>query len=175
MTSEILISEEKFRQIEIEMLPRKMPKCFAWLVMFSLVIILLILSQTQTSTSASIQNAIETVKKSIQSKVLETKLNIHRKLPLLPDKSDIFTDFCNASMAFKARPYKPDLPILYIVTPTYTRREQVVEMVRMSHTLLHGLFHLHASPFSVSINSSNSVFFLHNFGNCLAKIISFFV
>ena len=87
-----------------------------------------------------------------QSKVLETKLNIHRKLPLLPDKSDIFTDFCNASMAFKARPYKPDLPILYIVTPTYTRREQVVEMVRMSHTLLHGLFHLHASPFSVSIN-----------------------
>jgi len=114
-----------------------MPKCFAWLVMFSLVIILLILSQTQTSTSASIQNAIETVKKSIQSKVLETKLNIHRKLPLLPDKSDIFIDFCNASMAFKARPYKPDLPILYIVTPTYTRREQVVEMVRMSHTLLH--------------------------------------
>lgn len=114
-----------------------MPKCFAWLIMLSLFLLLLILSQTQTSTSAVIQTTIKNMKSSIQSKVLETKLNIHRKLPLLPDKSEIFTDFCNASLEYKARPYRPDLPILYIITPTYTRREQVVEMVRMSHTLLH--------------------------------------
>ena len=128
----------KFCEISfIGMLPRKVPKCFAWLIMLSLFLILLILSQSQTSTSASISNTISNIKNSIQSKVLETKLNIHRKLPLLPEKSDIFTDFCNASLAFKIRPYRPELPILYIITPTYTRREQVVEMVRMSHTLLH--------------------------------------
>ena len=108
--------------------------------MLSLFLILLILS-TQTSsfkTSTTIHTTLEYVKNTIQSKILETKLNIHRKLPLIPDEDQIHISFCNASLAFsQAKPFQQGLPILYIITPTYTRREQVVEMVRMSHTLLH--------------------------------------
>ncbi len=102
--------------------------------MFSIFIILVILSQTQSLNPTTIMTQIHD---SIQSKILEAKLNIKRKLPLIPPEDKIHIAFCNASLQFKARPFVPQKPILYIITPTYTRREQVVEMVRMSHTLLH--------------------------------------
>ena len=50
---------------------------------------------------------------------------------------EIKRGFCSSSLKFEARPYNPALPILYIVTPTYTRREQIIELTRLSHTLLH--------------------------------------
>ena len=117
---------------------RRLPLMFAWLVMASLVLILFILSQTQYSAIGMAVTAIKNeVTNSLKNSYFETLLNIHRKLPLLPPADQIHISFCNSSMDFKARPYQPHKPLLYIVTPTYTRREQVVEMVRMSHTLLH--------------------------------------
>ena len=106
--------------------------------MASLVLILFILSQTQNvAIGQTIQNIKNEVTNTLKNSYITTLLNIHRKLPLIPPKDQIHISFCNQSMDFKARPFEPQKPILYIVTPTYTRREQVVEMVRMSHTLLH--------------------------------------
>ena len=119
------------------MFPKRLPLCLAWLVMFSIFFILVILSQTHSLTTSTLISSINNLKSNVESKILETKLNIKRKLPLVPPSNQIQTGFCNSSLNFKARPYNPEHPILYIITPTYTRREQVVEMVRMSHTLLH--------------------------------------
>lgn len=116
---------------------RKLPICLAWIMLLSIFLLLVLLSQTQSMSTTTILTTLQHAKDSIESKLLETKLNIKRKLPLIPDESDIHIGMCNVTLDFKARPYVPNLPILYIITPTYTRREQVVEMVRMSHTLLH--------------------------------------
>lgn len=38
---------------------------------------------------------------------------------------------------FQQEPQADKLPMLYIVTPTYRRSEQIPELTRMSHTLMH--------------------------------------
>lgn len=59
--------------------------------------------------------------------------------PLYPKESQVFTDVCKDSMA--ATDIQPRLdqgvPVIYFITPTYTRREQVAELTRLSQTLLH--------------------------------------
>ena len=55
-----------------------------------------------------------------------------------PKESDVYTETCRES--FTARGLGPDLdqelPVIYFVTPTYPRREQVAELTRLSQTLL---------------------------------------
>ena len=68
---------------------------------------------------------------------LETLTKIKRKHPLYPPKSAIKIKSCESSLDFQARPFVAGKPVLYIITPTYSRREQYVEMLRLSHTLLH--------------------------------------
>jgi hypothetical protein len=123
---------------------------FAWLIMASIILILFILSQSGLTHSSGtivepqanpgsvgLTGTGSNVAGSLTS-FFETMLNIHRKLPLLPPKEQISITFCNSNLDYnKARPFKPGKPILYIVTPTYSRREQIIELTRLSHTLLH--------------------------------------
>ncbi len=77
---------------------------------------------------------------SAANSALEAKLDVHRKLPLIPPDDLVFVKECKRDLVSdgrnKKRTFDPEKPILYIITPTYTRREQVVELIRMSHTLL---------------------------------------
>jgi len=119
---------------------------FIWLILASIILVVLLLNQTKTSLSEDIIKPRQILQDSDLRQpgighplkyFIETKFNIHRKLPLFPSEKEIKKGFCSSSMKFQARRYNPKLPILYIVTPTYTRREQVIEMTRLSHTLLH--------------------------------------
>ena len=119
---------------------------FIWLVLASIILVVLLLNQTRNSLSEDIiKPSSQILEDDLRQPgigeplkyFIETKFNIHRKLPLFPPEKDIKRGFCSSSMNFQVRPYNPKLPILYIVTPTYTRREQVIEMTRLSHTLLH--------------------------------------
>ena len=58
---------------------------------------------------------------------------------LYPDDREVFTNTCSDSMsAFDIKNYVDQLtPIIYFITPTYARREQVAELTRLSQTLLH--------------------------------------
>ncbi len=57
-------------------------------------------------------------------------------LPLFPhDDHDVFTAVCNSTVAWER--VSRDQPVIYLITPTYTRREQVAEMTRLAQTLLH--------------------------------------
>ena len=119
---------------------------FIWLILASIILVVLLLNQTRNSLSEDIiKPSSQILEDDLRQPgigqplkyFIETKFNIHRKLPLFPPEKDIKRGFCSSSMNFQVRPYNPKLPILYIVTPTYTRREQVIEMTRLSHTLLH--------------------------------------
>jgi len=59
--------------------------------------------------------------------------------PLYPEDGQVFTAVCKDSM--RARDIEKrldrDSPVIYFITPTYSRREQVAELTRLSQTLLH--------------------------------------
>ena len=55
--------------------------------------------------------------------------------PLYPDTKLVFTKQCSDNSNLS--PLKEELPIIYFVTPTYSRREQIAELTRLSQTLLH--------------------------------------
>ena len=58
---------------------------------------------------------------------------------IYPDDSEVFTYTCSDSMsAFDIMSYVDnETPVIYFITPTYARREQVAELTRLSQTLLH--------------------------------------
>ena len=58
---------------------------------------------------------------------------------IYPDESEVFTDICTDSMsASDVDSYLDhDKPVIYFITPTYSRREQVTELTRLLQTLLH--------------------------------------
>ena len=58
---------------------------------------------------------------------------------IYPDESEVFTDICSDSIsAYDTDSYlDQDTPVIYFITPTYSRREQVAELTRLSQTLLH--------------------------------------
>ena len=58
--------------------------------------------------------------------------------PIYLKETDMFIHTCNESIAGLDMRSKSDLtvPIVYFVTPTYHRREQVVELIRLSQTLV---------------------------------------
>ena len=43
----------------------------------------------------------------------------------------------SAASAFEVSPFHPDLPLIYFVTPTFSRPEQLPELMRLGQTLLH--------------------------------------
>ena len=58
---------------------------------------------------------------------------------IYPDESEVFTDICSDSISasdIDSYLYQ-DTPVIYFITPTYSRREQVAELTRLSQTLLH--------------------------------------
>merc|ERR1712012_749315 len=59
--------------------------------------------------------------------------------PLYPEDSQIFTAVCKDSMrASDIDSYLDHVtPVIYFITPTYSRREQVALLTRLSQTLLH--------------------------------------
>jgi len=59
--------------------------------------------------------------------------------PLYPEDSQIFTAVCKDSMRARdiGKRLDQDTPVIYFITPTYSRREQVAELTRLSQTLLH--------------------------------------
>ena len=123
---------------------KRLPLIFLWLIVASLILVLLLLNQTKNSLAQGLDPVVALEDHNEQPGIgdalknfIETKFNIHRKLPLFPPEDQIKRGFCSSSMKFEARPYNPQVPILYVITPTYTRREQVIEMTRLSHTLLH--------------------------------------
>ena len=58
---------------------------------------------------------------------------------LYPDDREVFTNTCSDSMsALDIMNYVDHMtPVIYFITPTYARREQVAELTRLSQTLLH--------------------------------------
>ena len=58
---------------------------------------------------------------------------------LYPDDSEVFTQTCGDSMSSLDIMDHVDRrnPVIYFITPTYGRREQVAELTRLSQTLLH--------------------------------------
>lgn len=58
-----------------------------------------------------------------------------RQPPLYPEPHQLFTGMCNDTASGVALP--KDLPVIYFITPTFTRREQVAELTRLAQTLLH--------------------------------------
>ena len=58
---------------------------------------------------------------------------------IYPDESEVFTDICSDSMSASDIDSYLDhvTPVIYFITPTYARREQVAELTRLSQTLLH--------------------------------------
>ena len=58
---------------------------------------------------------------------------------IYPDETEVFTDTCSDSMsASDINSYLDHVtPVIYFITPTYARREQVAELTRLSQTLLH--------------------------------------
>ena len=46
--------------------------------------------------------------------------------PIYPKPEMEHTAICNFSMSFRAHPFDSNLPLIYFITPTYTRREQVI-------------------------------------------------
>ena len=66
-------------------------------------------------------------------------LTLSKDLPLFPPKGEsVFVSICNDSVSSKYDlDFKSDLPVIYFVTPTYTRREQFAELTRLSQTLAH--------------------------------------
>ena len=58
--------------------------------------------------------------------------------PLYPKESQVFTDVCKDSMTATTirNRLEHEAPVIYFITPTYTRREQVAELTRLSQTLL---------------------------------------
>ena len=59
--------------------------------------------------------------------------------PRYPNESDVYTETCRESFAAKnlGTDFDQRVPVIYFVTPTYPRREQVAELTRLSQTLLH--------------------------------------
>ena len=59
--------------------------------------------------------------------------------PLYPEDSEVFTAVCKDSMRARdiGKRLNRDSPVIYFITPTYSRREQVAELTRLSQTLLH--------------------------------------
>ena len=60
-----------------------------------------------------------------------------KRLPLVPPEDQMKKDFCSSSLKTDMPIFHSEKPILYIITPTYTRREQIIELTRLSHTLSH--------------------------------------
>ena len=60
------------------------------------------------------------------------------KLPLYPDEKDVIIDTCYEAIAATEMRRKSHrgVPIIYFITHTYTRIEQVAELTRLSQTLL---------------------------------------
>ena len=58
---------------------------------------------------------------------------------IYPEDSEVFTSTCSDSMSVLDINYYLDqvTPVIYFITPTYARREQVAELTRLSQTLLH--------------------------------------
>ena len=58
---------------------------------------------------------------------------------IYPDESEVLTDTCSDSMsASEIDSYLDHVtPVIYFITPTYARREQVAELTRLLQTLLH--------------------------------------
>ena len=59
--------------------------------------------------------------------------------PLYPEDGQVFTADCKDSMRARdiGKRLDQDTPVIYFITPTYSRREQVAELTRLSQTLLH--------------------------------------
>lgn len=43
----------------------------------------------------------------------------------------------SSASSASSSPHSPDVPIIYFVTPTYPRREQLAELTRLGQTLMH--------------------------------------
>ena len=58
---------------------------------------------------------------------------------IYPNESEVFTDTCSDSMSASDIDSYLDhvTPVIYFITPTYARSEQVAELTRLSQTLLH--------------------------------------
>lgn len=94
-----------------------------------------IISQTQPS--MEIQNAdrnTETMKNLQQIQMDNVLLNAqNRTSTVIPSTTKVIPN-----MRFFQQEQQVDkLPMLYIITPTYRRSEQIPELTRMSHTLMH--------------------------------------
>ena len=72
---------------------------------------------------------------SIMINLSESRLHWSR---FLPDEEVEIFKVCNkgSSIEIKNR-LDPNLPVIYFITPTYSRREQVPELTRLAQTLLH--------------------------------------
>ena len=60
--------------------------------------------------------------------------------PLYPRDDEVFTRLCNGTSStheIRTRMTNPDLPVIYFVTPTFSRVAQVAELTRLAQTLLH--------------------------------------
>lgn len=59
-----------------------------------------------------------------------------RANPIFPDKSvKVLTSTCFDNVSGDS--IDPQVNVIYVVTPTYSRREQTAEMTRLGQTLLH--------------------------------------
>ena len=58
---------------------------------------------------------------------------------LYPKDSEVFTQTCSDSMSASDIDHYIDQvsPVIYFITPTYARREQIADLTRLSQTLLH--------------------------------------
>ncbi|TRY78142.1 hypothetical protein TCAL_09316 [Tigriopus californicus] len=54
-----------------------------------------------------------------------------------PSYDNLFVQMCNDSLPHLGYKLDKTKPVLYIVTPTFARREQVAELTRLAQTLLH--------------------------------------
>jgi beta-1,3-glucuronyltransferase len=61
-----------------------------------------------------------------------------RSPPIYPPDKDVFTKTCpnTATVSEISAKMKEGLPVIYFITPTFSRREQVAELTRLSQTLL---------------------------------------
>ena len=87
------------------------------------------------SNSSEVKNGFDKKDLIGKKKKFENPFALKKKNPRYPDESDVYTETCRESLGVGAR-FDQRVPVIYFVTPTYPRREQLAELTRLSQTLV---------------------------------------